>query len=182
MEGEYKDSDLVAFGYNRDKKRGHEQIVISLLCNKDGCPVAVEVFKGNTKDETTVPDKIEEIQQKYGLDNIIFVGDRGMITQTKYEQFNHETVKVISALNHHKIKELCENDTIQLSLFDENNIVEVIDGKIRYMLGKNPDMAAKETKTRQRLLGLTTDELVKIGCIYEKIKEQQGYPRRQNCG
>ena len=86
MEGEYENSDLVKFGYNRDKKRGHEQIVISLLCNKDGCPVAVEVFEGNTKDETTVLDKIHELQQKYGLEKIIFVGDRGMVTQAKYEQ------------------------------------------------------------------------------------------------
>ena len=66
MEGEYVDSELVDFGYNRDQKRGHEQVVISLLCAKDGCPVAVEVLRGNTKDETTVLNKIDEIREKYG--------------------------------------------------------------------------------------------------------------------
>jgi hypothetical protein len=151
MEGEYAASDLVEYGYNRDKKRGHEQIVISLLCNKDGCPVAVEVLKGNTKDDTTVLDKINELRQKYGFEKVIFVGDRGMITQSKYEQINHDSVKVISALNHRSIQDLCDKGIIQMNLFDENNIVEVIDKNLRYMLCKNPVMAKKEAKTRQDL-------------------------------
>jgi len=170
MEGEYKDSDLVDFGYNRDGKRGHEQIVISLLCNSKGCPVAVEVFKGNTKDETTVLDKIDEIGKKYGLDKIIFVGDRGMVTQAKYEKINHDLVKVISALTHGKIQELCNKEIIQLSMFDEKNIVEVIDGDARYCLCKNPDMEIKEATTRQRLLQKTTDELDKIIKSTKKTK------------
>jgi transposase len=173
MEGEYEDSSLVDFGYNRDKKRGHEQIVISLLCNNEGCPVAVEVLKGNTKDETTVLDKIDEIQQKYGLEKIIFVGDRGMITQTQYEQINHETVKVISALNHCSIQELCDKDIIQLSLFDKDNIVEIIDGQLRYMLCKNPVMTEKESKTRQILLEKTTEELDKIMKSTRKTKNSK---------
>jgi len=162
MEGEYEDSEIVCFGYNRDKKKGHKQIVISLLCNRDGCPVAVEVFEGNTKDETTVLDKIDEIAEKYGLDKIIFVGDRGMVTQAKYDKINHELVKVVTALTHSKIQELCKEEVIQLGLFDEKNIVEVIDGDARYCLCKNPDMAIKETQTRLRLLQKTTDELDKI--------------------
>jgi len=132
MEGEYKYSELVDYGYNRDQKRGHEQIVISLLCAKDGCPVAVEVLRGNTKDETTVLDKINEIKTKYGIEKVVFVGDRGMVTQAKYEQIDHGLVKVISALTHSKIQSLCEKDVIQLSMFDEKNIVEVIDGDMRY--------------------------------------------------
>jgi transposase len=171
--GDNEDSELVEFGYNRDKKRGHEQIVISLLCNRDGCPVAVEVFPGSTKDETTVLDKINEIKQKYGIENIIFVGDRGMITQAKYEQIDHETVKVISALNHGNIQKLNDKGTIQMSLFDENNIVEVIDGDIRYMLCKNPFMVEKETNTRRRLLELTTDELDKIVASTRKTKHSK---------
>jgi transposase len=162
MEGEYSSSELVEFGYNRDKKRGTEQIVISLLCSKDGCPVAVEVLAGNTKDETTVLDKIDQLGKKYDLEKVIFVGDRGMITQAKYKQINHETVKVVSALNHAKIKELCDKGTIQMSLFEQNNIVEVIDGDIRYMLCHNPTMAKKESKTRQTLITKTKEELDKI--------------------
>jgi hypothetical protein len=155
MEGEYEGSDLIAFGYNRDKKRGKKQIVISLLCNKDGCPVAVDVFKGNTKDETTVLDKIEELRNVYGIEKMVFVGDRGMIKQVNYEQFDHDMVKVISALTHSSIKALCEKGSMQISMFDENRIVEVIDGGMRYCLCKNPDMAAKEAATRQALLKKT---------------------------
>ena len=153
---------MVDFGYNRDRKRGHEQIVISLLCAGNGCPVAVEVLKGNTKDETTVLDKIQEIKEKYGIEKVVFVGDRGMVTQAKYEQIDHDLVKVISALNHNTIQRPCEKDVIQLGMFDEENIVEVIDGNVRYCLCKNPDMTVKETKTRQALLKKTTEELDKI--------------------
>ena len=173
MEGEYDDSDLVCFGYNRDQKRGHEQIVISLLCSKDGCPIAVEVLKGNTKDETTVLNKINEINTKYGLKTIIFVGDRGMVTQANYDEINHDTVKVISALRHSAIKSLCDKGTIQLSMFDEKNIVEVIDGKLRYCLCKNPDMARKEAITRQALLQRTKEKLDAIASSTRKSKNSK---------
>ena len=108
MEGAYENSEIVDFGYNRDKKRGHAQMVISLLCNKDGCPIAVEVFRGNTKDETTVIDKINEMKQQYGLGKVVFVGDRGMITQSVYGKIDHETVKSISALKHSGIDKLLD--------------------------------------------------------------------------
>ena len=173
MEGEYHDSKLVDFGYNRDRKRGHEQIVISLLCTRDGCPVAVEVLRGNTKDETTVLKKIDELRDKYGIKKVVFVGDRGMVTQANYEKINHETVKVISALTHNAIKRLCEKEIVQLNMFDENNIVEVIDGKIRYCLCKNPDMAAKEAATRQKLLEKTQAELDKIVTSAKKTKNSK---------
>ena len=170
MEGEYASSDLVCFGYNRDGKRGHEQIVISLLCSKDGCPVAVEVFKGNTKDETTVLDKIKELQERYSMEKVVFVGDRGMVTQAKYERLDHDVIKVISALTHGAIKSLCDKETIQLGMFDEKNIVEVIDGNLRYCLCKNPDMAKKEAATRDALLKKTMEELDKIIAYTKKTK------------
>ena len=166
----HEDSDLVGFGYNRDRKRGHEQIVISLLCNKDGCPVAVEVFPGGTKDETTVVDKINEIKQEYGIEKVIFVGDRGMVTQAVYDKIDHATVKTISALNHSNIQTLCDKGTIQMNLFDEENIIEVIDEDKRYMLCKNPVMQLKETNTRNRLIELTCVELDKIIASTRKSK------------
>lgn len=173
MEGEYAQSNLVDFGYNRDQKRGHEQIVISLLCAANGCPVAVEVFKGNTKDETTVLEKINEIKEKYGIEKVIFVGDRGMVTKAKYQQIDHELIKVISALTHNDIQVLCDKNIVQLGMFDEKNIVEVIDGEIRYCLCKNPDMAVKEAATRQALLKKTTDELDKIIASTRKTKNSK---------
>ena len=170
MEGEYTESELVAFGYNRDQKRGHEQIVISLLCAKDGCPVAVEVLRGNTKDEKTVMDKIEEIHQKYGVENLVFVGDRGMVTQVNYKQVNHSITKVISALTHSAIQDLCDQKIVRISMFDEKNIVEVTDGNLRYCLCKNPEMAKKEAATRIALLKKTTDELGKMIASTKKTK------------
>jgi transposase len=170
MEGEYEYSELVEFGYNRDRKRGYEQIVIGLVCAGNGCPVAVEVFSGNTKDETTLLDKIDEIRGLYGIDNIIFVGDRGLVTKTKYEQLDHDRVKVISALNHNAIQSLHDKDTIQLGMFDENSIVEIIDGDLRYCLCKNPEMTAREAATRKALLKKTTDELDKIIAGTRKTK------------
>jgi hypothetical protein len=77
LEGKYEGSQLADFGYNRDGKRGHQQIVIALLCNEQGCPVGVEVLAGNTKDDKTVPAKVEQIQKEYGISQLIFVGDRG---------------------------------------------------------------------------------------------------------
>jgi transposase len=162
FEGEYSESELVEFGYNRDKKRGHEQIVISLLCTKEGCPIAVDVLRGNTKDETTVVDKINEIRDKFGIKNIVFVGDRGMVTSTVYDKINHDTVKIISALNHKNIQALCDKGIVQLSMFDEKNILEVVNDGLRYCLCKNPLMAKKETNTRNALIAKTKTELDKI--------------------
>jgi transposase len=170
MEGEYEDSDLVRFGYNRDGKRGHEQIVISLLCSKEGCPVAVEVLPGNTKDETTFLDKIGDLREKYGVDKVVIAGDRGMVKKVNYEQLDHDTAKVISALTHGAVKSLCDKGTIQISMFDEKNIVEVIDGDMCYCLCKSPDMATKEGNTRESLLKKTVDELDKIIASTKKSK------------
>jgi len=170
LEGEYSNSDLVSFGYNRDQKRGHEQIVISLLCTKEGCPVAVEVLRGNTSDKTTVLDKLNEIRSKYGIERIVFVGDRGMITRANYEEIDHDRVSIISALSHGALKSLCEQGVLQLSLFDENDIAEVSHSGIRYCLCKNPLMATKEAATRLALIQKTKDELDAIVASSRKTK------------
>jgi transposase len=115
-------------------------------------------------------DKVKEIKEKYGLEKIVFVGDRGMITQSKYEKLDHETVKVISALTHSAIQTLCEKETMQLGMFDEKNIIEVIDGNIRYCLCKNPEMAEKETATRDALIKKTREKLDKIIASKRKTK------------
>ena len=165
MEGEYVDSEIVKYGYNRDQKKGHAQIVIGLICNDKGCPVGVEIFPGNTQDATTVMGKIKEIKEKYEIQDVIFVGDRGMTTHSKIDEIRKEGAKVITALNHQQIKELLKQDIIQLGLFDDNNIVEVNDPEnpeIRYCLCRNPNTAKRETETRIRLLTKTKEELKKI--------------------
>lgn len=166
FEGEYADSELVLFGYNRDGKRGHEQMVVALVCNEEGCPVGVEVFPGNTQDASTVPQKIAHIRQAYGVKEILFVGDRGMITQASAEQVQGvEGLNLISALTHRQIVELLERKVITPELFDERRILEVIDPqdmRRRYALCRNPQSAQRETATRQRLLDLTRAGLDKI--------------------
>jgi hypothetical protein len=166
FEGAYTDSEIVLFGYNRDGKRGHEQMVIALVCNEQGCPVGVEVFPGNTQDARTVPQKIAHIQKEYGVKEIVFVGDRGMITQASAEKVQGvEGLNLISALTHRQIVELLERKVITPELFDERRILEVSDPqdlRRRYALCRNPQSAQRETATRQRLLDLTRAGLDKI--------------------
>jgi transposase len=183
FEGAYEDSDIVKFGYNRDGKRGHEQMVIGLLCGPDGCPVGVEVFPGNTQDAQTVPDKIAEVQKTYGIKEIIFVGDRGMVTHSNYDKVKDiKGLNTISALTHREIVELLERKVIQPGLFDEKDIVEVVDPdnpKLRYCLCCNPNTADREEKTRQALIDKTSQALDKIANrkrrgTTEKISAQVG--------
>ena len=109
VEGDYQQSEIIAFGYNRDGKRRHQQMVIGLLCNGAGCPVGVEVFRGNTQDATTVAGKIAELQTQYGLKEIIFVGDGGLITRANDKELaGVEGLHTISALTHPQILELLQ--------------------------------------------------------------------------
>lgn len=172
FEGEYADSQLVKFGYNRDKKRGTEQVVIGLICTPEGCPIAVEVFPGNTKDETTVVGRIEILQKTFGIKELIFVGDRGMVTQSNLEKIKTTNgLKTISALTHPQIMSLLSKKIIQTDMFDEKDIMEIIDPDDltrRYCLCYNPDSDRRESATRKALLDKTTKELNKIAASTRK--------------
>lgn len=188
FEGEYEASQIVTFGYNRDGKKGHEQMVIGLICNEQGCPVGVEVFPGNTQDASTVPAKIAQIQEQYGVTQLIFVGDRGMITQANARKLEGvKGLQTISALTHPQMVRLLERKVITPELFDEKAIAEVLDPdnpKKRYCLCRNPETAKRETHTRQNLLTLTRQQLEKIaaakrrkpkkGSLAEKIGARVG--------
>jgi len=171
FEGEYKQSGLVTFGYNRDGKKGREQIVVGLICNAQGCPVGVEVYAGNTKDETTVIDKVHEIKASYGIEKIIFVGDRGMITRSTIEALkDEEDLQTIGALTHGEMMTLLKEKVINLDLFDERSIHEATDPEDptrRYCLCRNPQTARRESHTRQRLLDLTAAALTEIA-VYKR--------------
>jgi transposase len=166
FEGEYTDSELVTYGYNRDKKKGYKQVVIGLLCNAEGCPVGCEVFKGNTNDATTVAGKIDELRDSYDLKQIIFVGDRGMLTAARRRDLRDiEGLATISALTHGELADLIGRDLVQSELFDEKNIVEISDPEKeseRYCLCRNPVTAANESETRRRLIALSEEGLTKI--------------------
>jgi len=177
FEGAYEESEIVLFGYNRDGKRGHEQICLGLLCNEEGCPVGVEVFPGNTQDATTVVEKVKELQTEYGLKKVIFVGDRGMVTQTNVQALGTvEDLHLISALTHRQIVSLLEREVIKAELFDEQKVVEVIDPENpqrRYELCRNPESAQREGMTRRRLLDLTQEGLRKIAHSPRKSRDEK---------
>jgi len=177
LEGEYEDSALADFGYNRDKKRGKKQIVIALVCTKDGCPIAVEVFRGNTTDCTTVQDKIIEIKDKFGISKFTFVGDRGMLTQKNLNAVNGENydgIDTITALTHSAIKALCEHKNVQISMFDKDTITEVIlpeEPSVRYALKLNPVRRKDEFNGRIALIEKTEVELAKIAIPKRKTDD-----------
>jgi len=149
-----------------DGKKSREQVVVGLICNAEGCPVGVEVYAGNTKDETTVVDKVYEIKRCYGIEKAIFVGDRGMVTRSNIEALKDEAdLQTIGALTHGEMMTLLKNKVITLGLFDERSIHEVSDSNDptrRYCLCRNPQTAVRESQTRQRLLDLTTKTLTEI--------------------
>lgn len=164
---EGKSCPLAKYGYSRDKKRGKLQIIFGLLCNKEGCPIAVEVFDGNVKDTMTLGTQIEKVRNRFGLSRIIWVGDRGMITQTRIENelLSSKDLDWITALTAPQIKKLAQTDVIQLGLFDEKNLVELesVDypGE-RLIACRNPLRAESEGIKREKLLQETEKELEKI--------------------
>lgn len=165
LEGEYENSSLAAFGRSKEGKRGHKQIAVGLITDKNGCPVGVEVFSGNTSDQTTVLERAEKLAVEYGVKDVVFAGDRGMLTPKRIQEVNELGYKTITALTHPQISRLLESKVIQPELFDNRNIEEVYDPDhpgVRYMLCRNPETARKESVTRQSLIDRTDRELRKL--------------------
>ncbi|MCP6762339.1 MAG: IS1634 family transposase [Fischerella sp. CENA71] len=164
---EGKSCPLARYGYNRDGKKGKLQIVFGLLCNEKGCPIAVEVFEGNTADPTTLTNQIEKLTSRFGIKQIIWVGDRGIISSTTIKKHFKQVGSLdwISALRSSQIRSLVEQECIQLSLFDEQNIAEISSDDYpqeRLIACRNPMLAADRAKTREELLAATEKELDKI--------------------
>jgi len=154
FEGEYEHSQKVVFGKGKGGKIGYKQIALGLLTNKEGCPVGVEIFKGNVSDQKTVLDQVKKLSDKYGIKQAVFTGDRGMLTAKRVEEISETDFKVITALTHHEMKTLLEKEDIQKDLFDEKHITEVIDSDdgTRYALCKNEQEMRKERKTRNSMI------------------------------
>jgi transposase len=144
-------NELANYGYNRDQKRGKKQIVIGLMTDEEGRPVAVEVFEGNTQDPKTVTHQIEKMAQRFGVTEVTLVGDRGMIKQAQINELSEHHFHYITAITKPQIETLMKKEIIQLSLFDEN-IAEVIDHDVRYILHRNPVRAEEIEITRQSKL------------------------------
>jgi len=155
---------LVDYGYCRDGKRGVPQIVYGLLCNAEGCPVAVEVFQGNTSDSKTLGVQIEKVRQRFGIKRIVFVGDRGMITSKRIdeEMRNVDGLDWITALRADNIKKLAAQKIIEPSLFDERDLAEVSSPDYpgeRLIVCRNPMLADRRTHKRIELLEATEKAL-----------------------
>ena len=124
------------FGYNRDKKKGKQQIVIGLICDQKGVPLSVEVFPGNTQDMTTFSSQVEKVANRFGCERATLVGDRGMIKSAQIAGLP-EGFSFITAITKPQIESLLDRKVIQLGLF-ENELCEIMEGDIRYILRRNP--------------------------------------------
>src|ERR1700678_377091 len=170
---------LAKRGYSRDGKKGTLQIVYGLLCAPDGCPVAIEVFDGNTGDPTTLAPQINKLKQRFGLDHVVLVGDRGMITEARItEDIKSAGLDWITALRAPAIQELVKSGALQLSLFDQRDMASITSPDFpgeRLIVCRNPDLAAQRTRKRQELLAATERDLVRIqAAVARKRKPLRG--------
>ena len=158
---------LAKYGYSRDGKRDKLQIVFGVLCNAEGCPLAVEVFEGNTADPKTVAAQIRKLRDKFGLKRVILVGDRGLLTEARLREdlAPEEGLEWITALRAPAIRELAQSGAVQRSLFDERDLAEITDPAYpgeRLIACRNPLLADERGRKRRELLAATERELDKI--------------------
>ena len=153
---EGRKNEFAAYGYNRDKKRGKQQIVIGLMTDPEGCPVSVDVFRGNTADVSTLGAQVAKLQQTFGLKQVVLVGDRGILQQ---KQIQEELIPVgldwITAMKKNEIRAVVEQESVQMSLFDEQDVMEIHSDLYpadRLVLCRNPLQAEKSKRQREELL------------------------------
>jgi hypothetical protein len=167
---------LARIGHSRDGKKGSLQIVFGLLCNADGCPVAVEVYAGNTGDPTTLKDQIEKVRTRFGLSRVVFVGDRGLLTSARIheELAPVEGLDWVSALRAEQIRKLAEGGgPLQMSLFDKADLAEITHPDFpgeRLVACMNPLLAAERARKREDLLQATERELEKVAAATQREK------------
>jgi len=163
---------LAKRGYSRDGKKGTLQIVYGLLCAPDGCPVAIEVFEGNTGDPTTLAPQIDKLKQRFGLEYVVLVGDRGMITEARISaDIKSAGLDWITALRALAIKELLDSGVIQLTLFDQRDMASIPSPDFpgeRLVVCRNPDLAAERARKRDELLTATEKDLAPIKARVER--------------
>ena len=158
--------DLAARGYSRDGKSDDLQIVYGLICTADGCPISVEVFSGDTSDSMTVAAQVEKLKKRFGLSQVVWVGDRGMLTSAKIETVLRPSgMSWITSLRAPEITKLVNEHGLQMSLFDERDLLEVTSEHYpgeRLVVCRNPELARKRAIVREELLKATEKELDKI--------------------
>lgn len=157
---------LAQRGYSRDGKKGSLQIVYGVLCAPDGCPVAVEVFDGNVGDPKTLSEQIVKLKERFGLTRVVLVGDRGMITEARIkEDLEPAGLDWISALRAPAVRELMDEGTIQMSLFDTRDMATVTSPEYpdeRLIVCRNPLLAEERARKREALLSATERDLERV--------------------
>jgi hypothetical protein len=166
---------LGKLGHSRDDKSGKLQIVFGLLTNAEGCPVAVEVFDGNTGDPKTVASQIDKLRTRFALQDVVLVGDRGMITSARIRddlQASHG-IQWISALRANQIQKLAKDGCLQMSLFDQIDLVEIAHPSFpgeRLIACYNPLLAEERARKRPDLLAATEKQLEKISAATKRAR------------
>ena len=154
---------LAKYGHNRDKKQGKMIIVYGLLTDAEGRPVAIEAFEGNTADPTTVPAQAEKIRERFGLEKVVLVGDRGMITTTQVAKLKeYSGMGWISAIKGQTIRKLIDKGHMDRSLFDDRNIAEIQSPEFpgeRLIACYNPLLDDRRKRKREELLAATEEKL-----------------------
>jgi hypothetical protein len=167
--------ELAQHGYSRDHRGDRPQIVIGLMCAADGCPVAVEVFEGNTADPLTLSVQIDKLKQRFQLQRVVMVGDRGLLTSARIEQtLRPAGLDWITALRAPAIKQLAaEGGPLQLSLFDDRDLAEITSPDYpgeRLVVCKNPLLAEERARKRTELLAATENELARIAARVQRTR------------
>ena len=168
--------ELAARGHSRDGKRDDPQIVFGLICSAQGCPLAVEVFAGNTGDPATVAAQVAKLRERFGIAHVAWVGDRGMLTSARIAQvLRPQGVDWISSLRAPQIAQLAqEHGPFQPSLFDERNLLEVTSEHFpgeRLLVCRNPLLAEERARKRGELLAATEVELAKIAAATQRVRQ-----------
>jgi hypothetical protein len=159
--------ELARLGYSRDGRRDKLQIIVGLMCTAEGCPIAVEVFEGNTGDPATLGSQIAKLKQRFGLRRVVLVGDRGMITAARIDKdLAPAGLDWLTALRAPAIQGLAgENGPLQLSLFDQRDMAEISSPDFpgeRLIVCRNPALAAERARKRGELLAATEQDLARI--------------------
>ena len=152
---------LAAFGYNRDGKKGKRQMVIGLLCDEDGHPVSIAVFPGNTQDPQTFAAQLAQVKTRFGVTDITFVGDRGMIKGQHIADLAQQGFHYITAITKPQIDKLLRTGTLHMDLFDQEVAEVLADEGIRYVLRRNPVRAQEMRDTRHAKLATLQDQVAK---------------------
>src|SRR5258708_11126335 len=165
---------LAKLGHSRDGKSGNLQIVFGLLTNASGCPVAVEVFAGNTSDPKTVASQVNKLRQRFGLSDMVLIGDRGMITSARIREDlpASKGIQSISALRATQIQKLAAGGQLQMSLFDQTDLVEIAHPDFpgeRLVACFNPLLAEERARKRPELLTATEKQLEKIAAATKRV-------------